>query len=321
MINSYKSQVIRHKYRIFIFGIAALSLIFGVLSCTTKVMVTQGPATSPATPSFYLKPVAPITGADNVVDNIGVGKVDWGTGSIKAKGTGVLDPNNPNKAQARVMAERAAVVDAQRNLLETAEGVRVNGETQVKDFMTKSDVITTRVNGLVKGARLTGDPKYDSAMGTVQVEMEISLYDKEGLTNAVAPVELSTKTLENMTPQEKELLQKYSSVVFDASGTGLKPALFPKIYDENGNLLFDTGTYVDTTSEYSRRVVQYVKSLDKILTNPDLQNNPIIIKVKELRGKLDSDIVISNENANKYKWLKDTFQFLLKAGRTFIQLL
>lgn len=233
----------------------------------------------------------------------------------------MLDPNNPNKAQARVMAERAAVVDAQRNLLETAEGVRVNGETQVKDFMTQSDVITTRVNGLVKGARLTGEPKYDSVMGTVRVEMEISLYNKEGLTNAVAPVEMSAKTLENLTPQEKELLQKYSSVVFDASGTGLKPAMFPKIYDENGNLLFDTGTYVDTTSEYGRRVVQYIKSLDKILTNPDLKNNPIIIKVKELRGKLDSDIVISNENADKYKWLKDAFQFLLKAGRTFIQLL
>lgn len=291
------------------------------MSCTTKVVVSQSPATSPVLPEFYLKPVAPITGPDYAVDTIGVGKVDWGTGSIKAKGTGVLDPNNPNKGQARVMAERAAIVDAQRNLLETAKGVRINGETQVKDFMTQSDIIFSRVDGVVKGARLASEPKYDSAMGTVQIELEISLYDKKGLSDAVAQPGVTTKTLEDLTPQEKELLQKYSSVVFDASGTGLKPALFPKIYDENGNLLFDTGTYVDTTSEYGKRVIQYIKSLDRILENSDLKNNPIIIKIKEIRGKLDGDIVISKENADKYKWLKDTFKFLLNAGRTFIKLL
>lgn len=301
--------------------VTALSFMFCLVGCTTKVVVSQGPATSPMAPEFYLKPVAPITGADYAVDTIGaVGKVDWGTGSIKAKGTGVLDPANPNKGQARVMAERAAVVDAQRNLLETAKGVRVNGETQVKDFMTQSDIIYTRVDGLVKGARLASEPKYDSALGTVQIELEISLYDKKGLGDAVAQPGV-TKTLQDLTPQEKELLQKYSSVVFDASGTGLKPALFPKIYDENGNLLFDTGTYVDTASAYGKRVIQYVKSLDRILENPDLKNNPVIIKIKEIRGKLDGDIVISKENADKYKWLKDTFKFLLNAGRTFIKLL
>jgi hypothetical protein len=51
------------------------------------------------------------------------------------------------------MAERGAVVDAQRNLLEITEGVRVNGETVVKDYITQSDIIFSRVDGIVKGLK------------------------------------------------------------------------------------------------------------------------------------------------------------------------
>lgn len=289
-----------------------------LLSCTTKVVVTQ---TQAPTPVFYLKSVPPITEENYAVDTTGIGKIDWGTGKVRAKGVGVLDLNNPNKAQAKVLAERAAIVTGQRNLLETVKGVRINGETQVKDFMTQSDIILSRVEGVVRGAKLVSEPKYDSIMGTVEVELEISLYDKKGLTDAITRPAIETKTVEDLTPQERELLQKYSSVVFDATGTGLKPAMFPKIYDEDGNLIFDTATYIDTTAEYGRRVVQYIKSLDKILVTPELKDNPIIIKIKEIRGRLDSDIVITKEDADRYKWLKDVFQFLLKTGRTFIKLL
>ncbi len=294
-------------------------LLFCFFNCT-KVVVQQGTAGVSTTP-FYLNSIPPITTAGYAIDTIGLGVVDWGDGIIRAKGTGVIDPNNPNKVQARIMAERAAVVEAQRNLLETVKGVRINGETQVKDFMTQSDIIVTRVSGVIKGARLASQPKYDSLTGVVTVELEISLYDKKGLTDALVPPTPIPKPVQDLPSEVKEVLQKYSCVVFDAEGTGLKPALFPKIYDENGNLIFDTGTYIDTTSEYGRRVVQYIKSLDKILANPDLKDNPIIIKIKAIRGKLDSDIVISKEDADKFKWLKDAFRFLFNAGRTFIKLL
>jgi hypothetical protein len=84
-----------------------------------------------------------------------LGKVDWSSQFIEAKGESVLDPERfKNPAQAKAMATRGAVVVAQRNLLEIVKGVHVQGETTVEDMMTKRDLITTRVEGIVKGAQI-----------------------------------------------------------------------------------------------------------------------------------------------------------------------
>ena len=54
--------------------------------------------------------------------------------------------------QAEEMAIRGAVVVAQRNLLEIIDGVQVYGQTVVKDLETQSDIIVTRIQGIIKGA-------------------------------------------------------------------------------------------------------------------------------------------------------------------------
>jgi hypothetical protein len=301
--------------------IITIIFVLMILQCVPRTVVQIESPSSRIGPEMFLKPVAPIAGYGYVVDTVGNGEIDWGTGIIHAKGTGVIDPNNPNEAQARLMAQRAAIIVAQRNLLETAKGVRVTSETVVENYMAKSDLIYTRVDGVVKGAKLIGEPRYDKEQGIVEVELMISLYDKKGLSDAIIPPVITPDTYKDLTPETKTLLQKYSGIIFDASGTGLKPSMFPKIYDENGDLIIDTGAYIDTTSGYGRKVIQYIGNLDKILENPDLKDNPLIIKVKDIRGKLESDIIISKENSERFKWLKDAFQFLLVAGRTFIKIL
>jgi hypothetical protein len=69
------------------------------------------------------------------------------------------------------MAERAAFVIALRNLLETVKGVRVDAETTVENFMVKSDVIRTRVDGIVRGARVTKTQYLSDGSVEVQVAM------------------------------------------------------------------------------------------------------------------------------------------------------
>lgn len=71
--------------------------------------------------------------------------------------------------QARAMAERAASLDAQRQILEQLKGVAIDSTTTVENFMTKSDRIRSRVEGIVRGARIT-DKRYNSD-GTVEVDM------------------------------------------------------------------------------------------------------------------------------------------------------
>ncbi len=54
--------------------------------------------------------------------------------------------------QARLVAQRAARVDAMRRLLEEIKGLRLNSNTLVRDFVTEYDEISTRARGMVMGA-------------------------------------------------------------------------------------------------------------------------------------------------------------------------
>lgn len=119
----------------------------------------------------------------DAVETVGPGSINWTSGEVYATGTGAPPPNAANPAQARAMAERAAQVVAYRNLLEVVKGVRVDSETVVENFLTKSDVIRTKVDGIVKGARLV--KKHYLSDGSVEVLVAMPM--KGEFLNAIVP--------------------------------------------------------------------------------------------------------------------------------------
>ncbi len=97
----------------------------------------------------------------------------WGPVILKATGSGIPSPGAVNPAQARLMGLRAAKVDAMRNLLEQAYGVRIMSDSSIQDFALKSDVIKSRVDAFIKGAWVVEERQL--ADGTIEVDMEIAL--------------------------------------------------------------------------------------------------------------------------------------------------
>lgn len=76
--------------------------------------------------------------------------------------------------QARLLAERAAEIDATRKLLERIQGLRLTSNTLVRDFITETDEIRTRARGLVRGAAVVS--KYLHAGELIaEVTMEIAI--------------------------------------------------------------------------------------------------------------------------------------------------
>lgn len=76
--------------------------------------------------------------------------------------------------QGRLMAERAAEVDAMRKLLEQIKGLRLTSDTLVRDFITESDEISTRARGVVIGASVVS--KYlhgDELIAEVTMEVPV----------------------------------------------------------------------------------------------------------------------------------------------------
>ncbi len=74
--------------------------------------------------------------------------------------------------QARLMAQRAARLDAMRRLLEEIKGLRLNSDTLVRDFVTESDEISTRAQGLVVGAATVSIYLHDDEL-IAEVTMEV----------------------------------------------------------------------------------------------------------------------------------------------------
>jgi hypothetical protein len=119
----------------------------------------------------------------DAVEAVGQGMINWTSGEVYATGIGAPPANAVNAAQARAMAERAAQVVAYRNLLEIVKGVRVDSETVVENFMTKSDIIRTKVDGVIKGAM----PFKKQYLSDGSVEITLVMRMKGDFLNAVVP--------------------------------------------------------------------------------------------------------------------------------------
>ena len=72
---------------------------------------------------------------------------------FKVTGTGVAPCENMcNMAQAKVMARRAAILNAYEQLAEKVYGIKIDAQDSVKNMMSTNNQISAQVKGLIKGA-------------------------------------------------------------------------------------------------------------------------------------------------------------------------
>ncbi len=120
--------------------------------------------------------------SNHIRQDVGKGTIDWTDKTISVTGSGAM-PDGKSGAQGRLLAERAAIADAYRQLAEIIHGVRVDSETIVKDFVTESDLIKTNVEGFIKGAR-RGEKRITTD-GAVEYDLSVSMYGNSGLADAI----------------------------------------------------------------------------------------------------------------------------------------
>ena len=91
----------------------------------------------------------------------------------------------------------------------------------------------------------------------------------------------------------------YDSLVIDARNIGFNPSLFPIVYDEDGNEIYDLA-YINRDVLSTNAYVVYSK--DPFLTNQNIikivGENPYKVVAWRPRGRFSSDLVIGNEDAS-----------------------
>lgn len=131
--------------------------------------------------------------AKDVLKETPSGGIDWSQGIVFATGYGTAKAGLP-QGQRRILSRRAAIVDAQRNLLEITKGVRISSALVTDQAMKENLVITSKIEGIIRGAKVTKD-HYQNDVATINMTMPISgeflriMYPAERL--ALSPAKIS----------------------------------------------------------------------------------------------------------------------------------
>ena len=244
--------------------------------------------------------VSPAWPQQALIQAVGNGEINWSNQVIRATGSGAPNPDAPNVAAARLGAERAAKADALRNILETIKGVRIDSETLVVNAMTQNDTIRTRVQGIVQGARVV-NTKYLSD-GAVEVVVEIPMAGPLNQT-VLPPQSFGTQ------PVPKAGNPVYTGIIFDSRGLNLKPAMAPKVIDEEGREVYGSA-FVSQEWATKFGIMGYAKDLDSARQNDRVTANPLVIKAVKLSGAAGSDFVISNADAQGLRDASKNLSFM-----------
>ena len=221
------------------------------------------------------------------------GMMNWSDGSIRAKGMGVA-PANGNEAQGMALARRAAIVDLQRNLLETIQGVQIDSQTKVEDFMAK-DTVNSAVKGTVNGVEVI-DESWDAKLRVYTVLGQVR---QEKLSGAMSLIR------ESMTPEKlpKERFKKtgkYTGLILDARHLSLTQQKFFRIVDEKGVLVYGASCADKNTQDKQGLCTYFDNIVLKTDEHDRVGDNPLVIKAQRFASN-GTDIVIPTSEADKIR--------------------
>ncbi len=237
-----------------------------------------------------------------VSQSVGHGQVNWTQKTVTATGSGAPSLKAANVAQARLGAERAAKLDAFRNVLESLRGVRISGGQSAGSAMDASPELKSKVEGLVQGFKVI-DTKYYSdggvdiiIQGPIDGVVAEAFLGDAGKTAAAGAAEDGT-----------------TGIIINARGLGVTPALAPRLLDEQNNAVY-ASSMVSVEALRRSGAAAYMKSLDQAGKDARVGQKPAIIKASRLAEAGSSDLVVAAADVEKLRKLKG----VLAEGRVII---
>jgi len=231
-------------------------------------------------------------------------------GMVEATGLGTVDMSKVrNKIQGKILAKRAAVVDAQRNLLEMVEGVRVTSGTTVKDAQLESDLIANRVKGLLKGA-FTVEENIMEEDGEFLAEVKMAICLSATLTQCKTRPNLGQivyASLEKPEPEQvfepaPEVVEEapapaspepYTGVVVDLTSQDFSPYYDVRMVTNQGKEVYGPGHFDPSAGG---DWLHWSKSVATAQGNAGVVGaNPLVIAASGTTE--DSNIILSDDDA------------------------
>ena len=233
-----------------------------------------------------------------IVTNTGL--MNWSDGSIRALGMGVA-PDGLNEAQGRLLARRAAMLDLQRNLLETIQGVQIDSKTKMSEYVIKYDIVESKVNGIISGVEIvkeTWDP-------------EKKIYEISGQIRQDKLAEPMTEIAKHINRKKlpkgnKPKTGDYTGLILDVRHLTVTQQKFFHVLDEKGNVVYGPECADPSKMAKDGLCVYYQKIVLTADEKARVGNNPLVIRAQRFSSN-GEDIVIPTTEAEKIRTNKIDF--------------
>jgi hypothetical protein len=221
--------------------------------------------------------------------------VDWQRKVVKCTGSGAANLRDAggNPAVARIGAEKAAKLDALRNCMEALKGVQLESGQTVGNALASDQALSGKVQGLVKGFKVVGTPRYFSDGG---VEMDVEVPLEGAMSDALLPKpEKKDEGKAEPKPAKSSGAPAGTSLVVDARGQKVVPALAPRVLDEEGKEIYGPSK-LGNAGRKAGGAAAYATDLDsaKATLKDRVGDKPLVVKAVRTDG---ADVVISSADA------------------------
>ena len=219
------------------------------------------------------------------------GVIDYEKRIVQAVGKGFAPRNVLNEKHAEEQAREAAKANAQKNLAELVDGVRIEGSTTVVNFMANTTV-KAQVSAKIYGAQIVkGSEKWDPKNRVYELRLEMPMDAIGDVLLVVGPV-LSEFA--------------YTGLIVDCTGQNLTPTLSVTLFDQAGNRLLELvqPTYRATVVQdpsvphVGTYTVERAKRETKIVGS-----NPLVVHAVGVKGNDRLFPIIAGKDANKLRSL------------------
>ncbi|MFQ5718968.1 MAG: hypothetical protein ACE5IK_05425 [Acidobacteriota bacterium] len=264
--------------------------------------------------SLSARTLAPYT------ERVATGFIDWGYGFAQVHVVATYDTVRFGSSHAKIKSIDEANKKADNALYRLVRGINLDGEQRLAghpdlEAALKKVIPKTRKREIGKIANTTLNATYTIPLaGKTSVSGFVRTMRGKG--EPLAPV---------IDPGDGG---DHTSVVFDASGTSLQAALFPRVLTEDGQLVYDE-TVIDPKIVARVPVARYVvrakdsgkkkSGLSKDVARA-LGDNPLVVKVNKISGVFLADIILGPDQvaqlreAHAGNLLAQGLVFILQTG-------
>ena len=227
--------------------------------------------------------------------------------------TGIGEPGQTMSA-----GLRAAELAAYRKAAETINEFQLDADTTVEQGMTKNDTIHTKLNVVLRRAKIVEEHK--GSDGYFYATVRVPVW---GMQNSVASAVFDKDTTVESFPEPKFPQPvgvnngSYTGLIIDCRGLGLTKAMSPVIKSNDGQSIYGAKN-LDYDKVVSQGMASYSTNINENVSRAG--SNPLVIKALKVEGNASKcNPVVSDNDASTILSANKNSHFLDNCSVVFVR--